>query len=148
MSNVTGGGNSTATETGQGGSRQTKRTVNEPSARANPPIQKFVGEQNIFRFVDQFQIAHDPDFRKKLQTLLLEELNRFGFNSEQPERIQRWIKECKTRIGEHERLIEKGRANGHNTATAERVLNNLIELQEVFWNYHQVVLDALNRSKL
>jgi hypothetical protein len=111
-------------------------------------MQKFVGEQNVFRFVDQFQIAHDQNTRKRLQTLLLQEENRFAFNSEQLERTQRCIKECKARIGEHESLIQKGRANGHNTATAERALNNLIELQEVFWNYHQIVLKALNQSGL
>jgi hypothetical protein len=34
------------------------------------------------------------------------------------------------------------------TATSERVLNNLIEVQEIFWSYHQVVLEAVNRDKL
>jgi hypothetical protein len=111
-------------------------------------MHEFVGEQNISRFIDQFQIAHDAQTRQTLQKLLLEEENRFGFNSEQLERIQQRISECKARIDQHERLIHKARINGHNVAVAERVLNNLIELQEIFWSYHQVIVEAVNRSKL
>lgn len=109
-------------------------------------MHEFVSEQNISRFVDQFQIAHDPYTRKTLQKLLLEEWNRFGFNSALLERIQRRIEECKSRIDQHERLIHKARLKGHNVAAAERVLNNLIELQEIFWSYHQVVLEASQQT--
>jgi hypothetical protein len=139
----TGRANSKEIDSGQSGRQEMLR---EPAAHAN--LSNFVAYQNISRFVDQFQIAHDPDTRKRLQTLLLEELNRFGFNAEQLQRVQQRIRECKVRIDQHERLINKARINGHNVAAAERVLKNLMELQEVFWSYHQVVLEALNRSKL
>lgn len=141
--------NSTGAETGRSWSGETARKgFRESLALTNSPMQKFIGEQNISRFVEQFPSAHDPYTRKRLQTLLIEEENKFGFNSEQLESLQQRIKECKGRIDQHERLIRRARANGHDTSTAERVLNNLVELQEVFWSQHQVVLETLNRSKL
>jgi hypothetical protein len=128
---------------------ETQRTGNrEVPTRWYPSMQEFVGEQNISRFVDQFQIAHDPHTRQTLKKLFVEEENRFGSNSEQLERIQQHIKICKERIDLHERLIHKARIKGHNVAVAERVLNNLIELQEIFWSHHQIVLEGVNRSKL
>jgi hypothetical protein len=61
-------------------------------------MQRFVAERNTSRFVDQYQIAHDryiPDRRFKSS-------------------CSRCIRESKARIGEHERLIQKKRANGHS----------------------------------
>jgi hypothetical protein len=111
-------------------------------------MHEFVGEQNISRFVDEFQTANDAHTRQMLKKLLLEEENRFTFNSEQLGRIQQRIKQCKARIDLHERLVHKARIKGHNVTAVERVLHNLIELQEIFWSHHQVVLESVNRSKL
>ena len=140
---ITGGLNPIDAETDR-----TQRTGYGEAPTQWTSMHKFVAEQNISRFVDQFQIAHGPHTRQTLQKLLLEEENRFGFNSEQLDKIQQWIKECRGRIGQHERLVNKARINGHDVAASERVLNNLVELQEIFWSYHQVVLEAVNRSKL
>jgi hypothetical protein len=130
-------------------SNETSRTANrEPPARWYPSMHELVGEQNISRFVDEFQTAHDANTRLTLKKLLLEEENKFAFNSEQLVRIQQRINECKARIDLQERLIHKARIKGHNVAAAERVLDNLVELQEIFWSHHQVVLEAVNRSKL
>jgi hypothetical protein len=130
------------------GTDRTQRTGYGEAPTQRTSMDKFVAEQNISRFVDQFQIAHGPHTRQTLQKLMLEEENKFGLNSERLEKIQQWIKECKARVGLHERLVNKARINGHDVAASERVLNNLIELQEIFWRYHQVVLEAVNRSKL
>jgi hypothetical protein len=128
---------------------KTPRTANrEAPARWYPSMHEFVGEQNISHFVDEFQTAHDAHTRHTLKKLLLEEENRFAFNSEQLVRIQQRINECRGRIDLQERLIHKARIKGHNVAAAERVLHNLVELQEIFWSHHQVVLEAVNRSKL
>lgn len=126
----------------------TPRAANgDAAARWYPSMDEFVGEQNISRFVDEFQTAHDANTRYTLKKLLLEEENKFAFNSEQLVRIQQRINECKARIDLQERLIHKARIKGHNAAATERVLHNLVELQEIFWSHHQVVLEAVNRSK-
>jgi hypothetical protein len=117
-------------------------------APAKPTRDEFVSEQNISRFADHFVVAHDPSKRKTIQRLLLEQETRFGFHSEQLERIQQRITECGVRIAQHERSIQKAKANGYETATSERVLSNLIELQELYWSYHKSVLEGLNRSEL
>jgi hypothetical protein len=141
--------NSTDAATDRSGTGATAPTESrEFPVRADPPMENFIGEQNISRFVEQFIIAHDPRTRQTLQKLLIEEEKKFGFNSGQLEKIQRRISACKERIDQHERLIHKARANGHDTSAAERVLDNLIELQEFFWCYHQVVLEAINRNRL
>jgi len=119
-----------------------------PPSRVRQSVQTFVAEQNVSRFIDRFSIAHDAYTRQTVQKLLLEEENGLGFNSEQLDRTQRCIKDCNARIEQHERLIHKARLNGHDVATAERVLSNLIEIQEVLWSHLQVIIEALNRSKL
>lgn len=120
--------------------------VGEPYESAMRKVES-AQDKKISRFVDHASSAHDPHARKKLQTLMLAELNGYGFNLEHLEVVQGLIQKCQARIDQHEQLIQKTRVNGYNVATAERVLNNLIELQECFWSHHQAVLEALNRSK-
>jgi hypothetical protein len=143
----TGRANPIGMESERSGAVETQQ-IQRSTPTQKPSMDEFVGEQNISRFVDQFQIAHDQQARQTLQKLLLEEMNRFGLNLEQLRRIEKRINECKAHIDQHERLIQKARINGHDVRTAERALNNLIELQEIFWSYHQVVLEAVNRRRL
>ncbi|HUC50095.1 MAG TPA: hypothetical protein VMA30_11970 [Xanthobacteraceae bacterium] len=72
---------------------------------------------------------------------MLDEEKRLGSSLEQLERII----EYQARIAQHERLSE-GRANRRDTSSVQRVLNNQIKLQEVFWSHHQNFLAAANQK--
>jgi len=73
---------------------------------------------------------------------MLDEEKRLGSSLEQLERII----EYQACIAQHERLICGGRANRRDTSSVQRVLNNQIKLQKVFWSHHQNFLAAANQK--
>jgi hypothetical protein len=109
---------------------------------------KFVIDHNVERFVDQLRSQSDPTIRTALQRLLLEEVHRFGFNLEQLSIVDRQLSEAKGRIRAQKLIIEGLRIKGHDTASAECLLNNLVEIERIFKQHRQVILDSINRNRL
>jgi hypothetical protein len=109
---------------------------------------KFVNAHNVEKFVDQLRWQLDPSVRTALQRLLVEEERRFGFNLEQLSMVDRKLSEAKDRISAQERLVERLRIEGHDTASAECLLNNLMGIERIFKQQRQVILDSINRNRL
>ena len=109
---------------------------------------KFVGDHNFARFADKLQWELDPAKRKMLHSLLVEEERRLGFNLEQLDKAERRVSDGEARIARQEALIGDLRAAGHDIRKAECLLDNLIEVQEMFTTYHRLILDTVNLSRL
>ena len=85
--------------------------------------------------------------RTSLQKLLLIELENLGFNCEQLGNVQRQITEGKRRIEIQKAVIENLTANGQDVRFAENGLRNLVEIQRIFEQYRQAILDATDRNR-
>jgi len=86
---------------------------------------KCVSTHNVEKFVDQVRWQRDPSIRTALKKFLLEEERRLGFNLEQLSMVDRQLCDAEARIRAQKCLIERLRIKGHDTASAECLLNNL-----------------------
>ena len=57
--------------------------------------------------------------------------------------VDRQLSEAKERIRVQKRNIEGLRIKGHDTASAECFLNNLVGIEVIFEQYRQVTLDSI-----
>ena len=80
--------------------------------------------------------------RTSAQRLLLKELENFGFNCEQLGNVQRQIAEGRRRIEIQQAVVERLTANGQDVELAENTLSNLVEIQRIFEQYRQAILDS------
>ena len=108
---------------------------------------QFVSDLNIARFLDKLRLEHDPAMRTVLQRLLIEEEDKFGGNVERLSTVQRHIAEGNRRISLQKALVEKLAAGGEDAGPAERTLSNLVEIQRIFEQYRQVILDTIDRNE-
>jgi hypothetical protein len=107
---------------------------------------QFVSDLNIARFLDKLRLEHDPAMRTVLQRLLIEEEDKFGGSVERLSTVQRHIAEGNHRISLQKTLIEKLAANSEDIGSAERTLSNLVEIQRIFEQYRQIILDTIDRN--
>jgi hypothetical protein len=108
---------------------------------------QFVSDLNVARFVEKLRLEHDPTMRASLRRLLLKELENLGFNCEQLGNVQRQIAEGRRRIGIQQAVVERLTANGQDVELAENTLSNLIEIQRIFEQHRQAILDATDRNR-
>ena len=108
----------------------------------------FVRDHKVARFVRQLQREFDPTKREALKSLLLEEENKFAFDLEELDRVERRILECQDQIPRLESLAEKLRAQGEDATLSESLLSNSEELLAIFESYRQRVLERLCRIRL
>jgi hypothetical protein len=108
---------------------------------------QFVGHLNIERFLDRLHFERDPAVLASLRRLLLEEEDKLGFNLERLGRVQRYIAESRDRITRQKALIERLVAKGDDVRFAEGTLRNLVEIQRIYEQYRQVIVDAMHRNQ-
>ena len=108
---------------------------------------QFVSNLNVARFVEKLRLEHDPVMRASLQRLLLKELENLGFDCKQVGNVQRQIAEGRRRIEKQQAAVEKLRANGQDVELAENALSNLVEIQRIFEQHRQAILDATDRNR-
>jgi hypothetical protein len=108
---------------------------------------QFVSDLNVARFVEKLRVERDPAIRASLQRLLLKELESLGFNCEQLGNVQRQIAEGRRRIEIQQAVAESLTANGQDVERAENTLSNLVEIQRIFEQYRQAILDATDRNR-
>ena len=77
--------------------------------------------------------------------MLLEEEDKFGRRAERLSDVQRHLAEGSRRIAMQKALIAK-LTDRQDVRLAESMLNNLVEIQRIFEQYRQVVLDAIDRN--
>jgi hypothetical protein len=107
---------------------------------------QFVSDLNIARFLDKLRLEHDPATRTVLQRLLIEEEDKFGGSVERLSTVQRHIVEGNRRISLQKALVAKLAANGEDIGPAEITLSNLVEIQRIFEQYRQVILETIDRN--
>src|SRR5579871_1661222 len=101
-------------------------------APAMEPTALFVSDGNIDRFVDLLHQQLDPDKRRTLRQLLIEEENRFGALAERLTVVDRHITNGVALISRQSRLLDKLAEDGRDTYNAERLLFCFLEVQELF----------------
>jgi hypothetical protein len=102
---------------------------------------RFVTDLNVARFVDRLRLEDDPVMRALLQRLLLKELENLGFDCEQLGNVQRQMTEGRRRIEIQTAVIESLTANGEDVRFAKNGLRNLVEIQRIFEQYRQAILE-------
>jgi hypothetical protein len=107
---------------------------------------QFVSSLNVARFVDRLRVEHDPAIRRSLNRLLLREWDNLGINLGQLGNVQREVIEGRARIAIQIALVETLTVTGQDVRLAERLLHNLIEIQNTIEEYRQVVVEAMDRN--
>jgi hypothetical protein len=108
-------------------------------------MQEFIYEQNIASFVRQLEHELDPGRRATLKSLLLEEENKFGRATEILDRVDRLISDGQARIARQGDLIKRLRSQGHAVCMAEALLENLKEIQRLYFATRERLKGALNQ---
>lgn len=109
-------------------------------------LDDFVCRENISRFTNQLQEVHAPEIRRTLIRLLVEEEDRFVSSSAAHDFIKRKMTELDGRIVRQESIVSDLRANGEDTNTASKIMNNLIEIRDVCAQYSERLLKNLISS--
>jgi hypothetical protein len=108
----------------------------------------FVVESNIAAFTTKLYEEHNPERRRMLQTLLLEEEDKFGTGVKQLQLAEHHIKESTVRIDKQRVLLDRMSAAGCDTTEAVRVLSNSALIFRLFKQYHACILAWLARIDL
>jgi hypothetical protein len=108
----------------------------------------FIIGANVTLLAGQFAGEENMARRGQLRRLLIEEENRLGRRTEKLEQVLRRMGECDARIANLENILERSRSNGHDVGPTEQVLRNMRELNRVYDDYRQSIVDGLRRSSL
>jgi hypothetical protein len=108
---------------------------------------QFVSDLNVARFVDRLRVEHDPAVRALLQRLLLKELGNSGFSCDQLGNVLRWIADGRRQIEKQKTLIKSMTVIGQDVRPAKTTLINLAEIQTIFEQHRQAVLDARDQNR-
>jgi len=109
---------------------------------------QFVSNLNVARFVEKLRVEHDAATRASLHRLLLEEWNKSGLNLKQLSKMRRQMIEGRARIAIQEAVVETLAANSQDVRLAEHTLRNLVEIQRIFEEHHQTIVNAIHRSNV
>jgi hypothetical protein len=69
-------------------------------------VDRWVSEQNVWRFIDRLTEEPEPDERVILAHMLLREEDKFAKDVERFETVQRWIDRCDGNLARHNGLLE------------------------------------------
>jgi len=109
---------------------------------------QFVSNLNVARFVEKLRVEHDDATRPSLHRLLLEEWNKSGLNLKQLGKMRRQMIEGRARIAIQKAVVETLAANSRDVRLAEHPLRNLVEIQSIFEEHHQTIVNAIHRSNV
>jgi hypothetical protein len=108
---------------------------------------QFVSDLNVARFLEKLRSERDPSVRASLRRLLVEEGDKFGRSAECLRNVQQYTAEGRHQIEMQKAVIAKLKADGQDVRPAERALSNLVEIQRIFEEYRQVVLNSIDRNR-
>ena len=92
--------------------------------------------------------SHTIRPRASLRTLLLEEEDKLGHSIERLCNVQRHVAEDNHRIALQKAPIARWGVDGKNVALVETALRNLIDIQQTFKQYRQVLLNSIGENRL
>jgi hypothetical protein len=108
----------------------------------------FVQSQNIDNYAEALRSELDPGKHETLRRLLVREEYKYGFHAEQLDMALRYISEGHDRIARQRRMVDHLKANGHDTQQADRLLRNLLDIQELFKYFHSSATKALSSCRI
>jgi hypothetical protein len=111
-------------------------------------MENFVHEQNVLRFSERLKTETDPTARTRVRQLLLDEENKFAATAERLDKTDGHIASCKEHITRQYGLIDRLNGEGRDVGPAQRLLENLLDLHDLFVSYRRLVSESLNRVEL
>jgi hypothetical protein len=108
-------------------------------------IERFVAEQNVWRFIDC--LAHEANSSDKaviLHLLRLEE-DKFAEAAGRFDEVERWISRCDSHIARHKALIDKA-APSADTSAAQRAIQSMIEIKSTMISLRRGMIACLEAS--
>jgi hypothetical protein len=95
-------------------------------------MQRFVHAQNLTRFVTLLEAEADADRRVQLESLLIEEENRFGSQRERLDQAEALLAAGLIRLHRQETVVAGLRPDVPERPAAERLRDNMRQLVEIF----------------
>lgn len=110
-------------------------------------MERFIHRENVSNYLDQLRRDIDPVKRGTLRMLLTEAMEGFADASENLALVDRHLSDCKLRIGRQQRIIEDLRRESRSTAEAERLLDNLADIEALLTGLRAATVTVLSRDK-
>ena len=102
-------------------------------------MDRFIGNENIMRFVGQLRAETDPRRQKTLKRLLIEEVSHFGATEERLRMIERHLTEGALHIVKQTNIVAAMKSRGHDSGKAENNLQASVVIQDLFQNFRSDV---------
>lgn len=103
-------------------------------------LARYVSEKNVANFVAYLRIELDPEKRILLERLLSVEILRFGSQQDRLHLVDQNLREGETRIAHQRRTVDSAMADEADPCGAERELNNLLAIEELFLSLRERIL--------
>jgi hypothetical protein len=109
-------------------------------------MDKFVARENIRHFRDRLETETEPSARSLLRTLMVQEEDRFGHNSEALHEIEKLIARAKECVNRQKGAIASIERDGRDKAQALALLGAYSENLLAFENQREKILSRLQQS--
>lgn len=111
-------------------------------------MDKFVARENIRHFCDRLRTETDPTTRSLLQRLLVQEEDKFGYNSEALHEIENYIARAKGHVNRQLAVVASIPHDGRNNTTQALILLNAYnEILVAYENQREKILTKLQESR-
>ena len=111
-------------------------------------LAEWIAIQNVTRFTDELRSEPDPFRRQRLQTLLIEEEDRLASNYEQLAKFEAEIAKSEERINFQRARVAAMESAERDTTAARSVLENLVQIQAIYKQHRQRIVETIGRSAL
>jgi hypothetical protein len=110
--------------------------------RAELPVQKFVHDLNLARFIEQLESETDPTRRTQLRALLIEEMDRSGSLGERMDQTDRLISRAAARLREQEACVAQLQTERDDALSSEVLLAHMSQILELMTQYRLALAQA------
>jgi len=111
-------------------------------------MDRFIARENIRHFRDRLETETDPDARSLLHSLLIQEVDKLGRDSEALQEVDNLIAHVKGHLNRQQTLLVSIVRDGHDTAHVLALLNSYTQALFTFENQRKKILIKLQESGL
>jgi hypothetical protein len=112
-------------------------------------MDRFIARENIRHFRDLLASDVKPELRARVQSLLLQEEDKFGRDVELLADIEKHIAATAQRIDAQRLRVSALQANGRDSlAQAQAFLDGMMQSQSLHMRYHQLITTEIERNRL
>jgi DNA-binding CsgD family transcriptional regulator len=111
-------------------------------------VRPFATEQSIAVYATRFCDEPDAAEQNRMRMRLLAEEKRLGFGLEQLECADRQLGKVRELVARERGLVGRLEGRGNDTRLAIATLAALLEMQDLFERYRNLILDALDENRL